>query len=112
MRALQFWILLLGSSFVSILMIKQIFLSRDLNKEQRLLVETQETVSTGSAWEKAWQKLALNIYQVGPQDPGLVELLKRENVGIHSNPPAGAGSAPATPASSKTPVAPLHSAAP
>jgi hypothetical protein len=117
MRALQFWILLLGSSLVSVLLIKQIFLSRDLNQEQRLLVDSRETVSQGSGFENLWKQLAIHIYQASRQDPALVEVLKNEKVEIHANPAAGAGSAPVTtppapPASSKTPVVPLHPAAP
>jgi hypothetical protein len=119
MRAAQFWILLLGSSFVSVLLIKQIFLNRDFNQEQRVLVESQQTASTGPAYENAWKQLALHIYQGSRQDPALAEVLKKENVEIHPNPAAGADSAPATTpsapaasASSKTPVAPPHPAAP
>jgi len=117
MRAAQFWILLLGSSFVSVLLIKQIFLNRALDQEQRLLVESQEIASTGSTYENAWKQLARYIYQAGRRDPALAEVLKKENVEAHENPVANAGSAPAPtpstpPASSQTPVAPLHPVAP
>jgi hypothetical protein len=101
MRALQFWILLLGSSFVSILYVKQIFLSRDLNQVQRLLVESQEMISQGATYENAWKQLAMHIYQGGRQDPALAEVLKLENVDVHSTATAGAGSVPAA-----TPVLP------
>src|ERR1017187_6839978 len=108
MRAAQFWILLLGSSFVSVLLIKQIFLGRALDQEQRLLVDSQETASTATGYENAWRQLAIHIYQAGRQDPALAGVLKNANVEIHPSPAAGAGAAPATtpsvpPASSKNP---------
>jgi hypothetical protein len=117
MRAAQFWILLLGSSFVSVLLIKQIFLGRALDQEERLLVDSRETASTGPGYENAWKQLAIHIYQASRQDPALAQLLKNANVDIHANPAAGAGAAPATtpfapPVSSKIPVAPVHPGAP
>jgi len=124
MRAIQFWILLLGSSLVSVLLIKQIFLSRALNVEQRVLLDSQEVASTGNEYESAWKQLAIHIYQASHQDPALTEVLKNENVMVQGGPAAGTGSVPAvtpsapalTPsvpsASSKTPVAPPHPTAP
>jgi hypothetical protein len=107
MRGFQFWILVLGSSLVSILLIKQIFLNHALRQEQRLLVDSQEAASNGPAFESAWKQLAVHIYQVGRQDPALLQVLKKENVGVHPNPNAGSAlgappSAPAVP--SKSPV--------
>jgi hypothetical protein len=120
MRANQFWILLLCSTIVSALMIKQIFLSRALNLEQRLLVDSQEVASTGSAYETAWKQLAIRIYQASHQDPALAEVLKNENVMIHSGSASGTSSTPATtpapsptpPASSKVPSGAPHPATP
>ena len=116
MRQSQFWILLLCSSFLSVLLIKQIFLSRALDQEQRFLVDSQETIATGPKFENAWKQLALRIYQADSQDPALAQLLKNENVEIHEKSDAGAGSAPGAapsvpPASSKTPV-PVHPVTP
>jgi hypothetical protein len=116
MRALQFWILLLGSSFVSVLFIKQIFLSRDLNQAQRVLVDNQQTASGGPTYENLWKQLALHIYQASRQDPALAAVLKSEKVEIHSGAPAGTTTptppASAPSASSKAPVAPLPPPAP
>ncbi len=114
MRATQFWILLLGSSFVSIFFIKLIFLSRALDREQRQLVDCQEIASTAPAFENAWKQLAIHVYQASPQDPALADVLKREGVEIHSKPGAGAGSAPPAmtppppPTSPSTPIAPIQ----
>ena len=99
MRSAQFWILLLGSSFVSILFIKQIFLSRDLIQERRLLVDSQETASLGSGYENAWKQLAIHIYQASHDDPALAAILKNEKVGSPFKRGCGTGSAPATPPS-------------
>jgi len=120
MKAAQFWILLLGSSFVSFLFIQEIFLSRALNQEQRQLLDDRETISTGAAYENAWKQLAVHIYEASRQDPALAEVLKNEKVEIHPKTAPGAASAPETtppappPASSKIPVAPasLHPVTP
>jgi len=109
MRQSQFWILLLCSSLVSILLIKQIFVSRALEQEQRLLVDCQETASTETGYENAWKQLAIHMYQASHQDPALVQLLKSENVEIHQKSDTDTNSASATPPSvppipSKTPA--------
>ena len=117
MRTLQFWILLLGSSFVSFLFITQIFLTRSLIQEQRVLDESRDTVSQGAQYENVWHQLAMRIYQAGSKDPALADILKKENIAVRPHAAAGAGSAPATPssappASSQTPVAPPRPNAP
>jgi hypothetical protein len=111
MRSTQFWILLLFSSLLSVLLIKQIFVSRALDHEQRLLVDCQEVVSTGPTYENGWKQLAIRIYQASRQDPALAQVLKNEKVEIHEKLDADAGSAPPAtpfvpPASSKAPVSP------
>jgi len=115
MRSLQFWVLLLGSVVVSFFLIKLAFLSRSVTQKQRDLVETQETVASASTYENAWKQLALHIYSASSQDPALAQVLKNENVEIHSKPPPASGLLPATtnaaPPSSKMPAS-LHPAAP
>ena len=96
---------------VSILLIRQIVLSREINQEQRVLIDSREMISLGSGFETLWQQLAIRIYQASRQDPALAEVLKKEKIGIQPNPAAGTSSAPATtpsapPASSKTPAGP------
>jgi hypothetical protein len=114
MRALQFWLLLLISTFISLLMIEQIFLSRALSREQRMLVDSQEMVSSATAYENNWKSLAIHIYQASRQDPALAEVLKNEGVNIRSGLPPGTGPSPATTpsASSKPSVTPPPPAAP
>ena len=117
MRAFQFWILIFISLAISGMMVKQIFLTRQLNAAQRTLVDDQEVISQGSYYENAWQKLALSLFQAGEQDPAVQALLKNDNVGIRSKPDATPASAPsgATPvpaASTKPGPAPAHPATP
>lgn len=114
MRALQFWILLFGSFFVSGVLIKEIFLSRTIAQEHRVLVDSQETAASGPAWENAWKQVALRIYPASLKDPALADVLKSEKIEVSRvNPLTGAGSAPVTTptpsapaASSKTPATP------
>jgi hypothetical protein len=115
MRAFQFWVLVFASIFVSGLMIKQIFLSREVNQQQRTLADCQEVVNHGAAYENAWKQLAMRIYQSSRQDPALAAILKYENVEVHANPAANAGSTTPTTAPSvpqKAPLAPPHPATP
>ena|ERR1700734_325876 len=117
MRTLQFWILLLGSSFVSFLFIMQIFVTRSLIQEQRVLTESRDTVSQGAQYENAWHQLAMRIYQASDQDPAIATILKKEGIAVRPHTATSAGSAPTTPssappASSLTPVAPPHPEAP
>jgi hypothetical protein len=95
MRPFQFWILLVGSTFVSVLLIKQIFLERTLLQAQRGLINTQEMASTGPAFESAWKQLAVHVYQASRQDPALAEVLKNAKIEIHNKPAAESGVQPA-----------------
>ena len=117
MRAFQFWILIFASTIVSALWIKQIFLTRELIKQHRTLVECQQVIADGNSYQNAWQKLAMSIYEASRQDPDLAAVLRSEDVEVHatrrSNSGAEAppeGSVPAAPAIA--PVAPAHPDAP
>jgi hypothetical protein len=106
MRTFQFWILLLASSFVSFLYIAEIFLTHNLIKKQQEFAESREAVTEGAQYETIWRQLAFHIYKASSKDPALVDILKKENIGIRSGPPAGAGSAPAPPASAAAATVP------
>jgi hypothetical protein len=117
MRALQFWILIFASTVVGASMIKQIFLTRELNKQHRTLVEYQQVISEGTAYQNAWQKLAMSIYQASREDPTLAEVLRKESVEVRAthNTDNGAATPPAAPgqeAPAKSPGALPHSATP
>lgn len=95
-------------------MIKQIFLSRALNQQQRVLVDSQQTISDGNGFKNLLNQLAFRIYQASSQDPELANVLKRANLQVHTTAPADAtGSPPATtPVPPKAPPAPPHPATP
>ena len=114
MKAFQFWILILISLFVSGTMIKQVFLTRQLNAVQRTLVDDQEIIGQGPSFEKAWQKLALALYQAGEQDPAVQELLRNDNVGIRpkTQPDDAPAPAPSIAVPAKAPVPAGPSATP
>jgi hypothetical protein len=117
MRALQFWILLLGSVVISVLLIKEIFLNRSLYQKERDLADSQEIAATGPGYQNAWKQVAVRVFQIGHGDPALTAALKSESIVIHTNPGAESGTnsettpAPPTlpPASSKTPASAAHS---
>jgi hypothetical protein len=96
MRALQFWVLLLGSFIVSGLMMKEILLERDLNKRRQDLVDSQEIANSGPAFENAWKQLAMRIFQNSKQDQAMIDLLKRDGVQVRANPTTDTSAQPAT----------------
>jgi len=108
MKAGQFWFLIICSIIVGILLNKTVFLSHDIDHEQRVLIDNQETAATATTYENAWKQLAVKIYQAGHQDPEMMNLLKSEGVNIHIGVPptesAPANGAPVPSASSKTPT--------
>jgi len=101
----------MGSAFFSCMVFKQVSLSKEVYKEQRMLVDSQEVVSTGPAYQNTWRQLAVHIYYAGKQDPDLAAVLKNEKVTISTTAPPGPTSP--TPSSSKVPSStpPLHPAA-
>jgi hypothetical protein len=116
MRTFQFWTLVILSTLVSALMIREIFLSRAYEQQQRNLAETQETITQGNGYENAWKQLATKIYEAARQDPAMTEVLKAADLQVRPAPPA-AGSTPTQAsapgaAASKGPVAPLSPPAP
>ena len=116
MRAFQFWILVLGATLVSLLMIKNVFIIRALNKQQRLLIQSEQMASAAPQYENAWKTLAMHVYQSSRNDPTLAAVLKNAAVQVRSeasaNPDAGTtlapspATAPLTPAPVKMPATP------
>ena len=121
MRTFQFWILIFASIVVSGLMIKQVFLMRELNQLERTLSDSQQVVKDGTNFENAWKQLAMRLYQAGAQDQAVLDLLKKDNVEVRAAKPAAAGAgatgasaaaAPLAPTSSKPSVVSPHPATP
>jgi hypothetical protein len=99
MKAYQFWILTVCSVIIGILMIKQIFLSRQLNQQQRQMAECQQVIQEGSSFDNAWKQLAGSMYQASAHDPSMTTLLQKEGIKVHQQtPPASHAETPATPA--------------
>jgi hypothetical protein len=99
---------MLFSLLVAALLVKQIFLSRDLAHAQTNLIDNQEEASQAGQFENAWQKLAMALYQAGPEDPALLEILKKENIGIKSRVPPPSSLLPST----TSPESPVPAKAP
>jgi hypothetical protein len=78
---------MVGSTLVSAVMIKQIFLLRELNQKQRQLVENQAFAATAQEYGNAWQTLAMHIYQSSRQDPAFAAILKEADVDVRTTPP-------------------------
>jgi len=117
MRTFQFWFLVICSSVVSALMIKQIFLIRAVTEEQRTLVDTQEVISEGTGYQTAWKQLAYEMVETGHQDPALAAVLRSANLQVRPHSPAGTPSPspiipPPTPSSSGAPGPPANPTAP
>lgn len=104
MKKFQFWILLLSSAFVSVLMIKQIFLSKAIVAEQRTLIDNTETASMDQGYQNTWRQLAVHIYQASRQDPALAAVLKNENVDVGTTPPPAPSSKTPSPAPAPHPA--------
>jgi len=97
MKATQFWILLICSLVICALLLKEFLLSRTLYYQERNMGDAEEIAASGSSYEAAWKQLAIRIYEVGHQDPELMNVLKSENIGVHQAPPAvNATSPPST----------------
>jgi hypothetical protein len=87
-------------------MIKDVFLARALNQQQRVLVESQQLAAAAPEYVNAWTKLAESIYRNSRQDPAFEAVLKKSGVEIRSDSgPAPAATAPA-PATAPMPSVP------
>jgi hypothetical protein len=111
MRSFQFWILVLGATLVSLLMMKNVFIARAFNREQRQLVQNQQMADAASQYETAWKTLAMHIYEKSKADPSLAEILKNAAVQVRSE-TTPAPEAGATPAASPSPMSSVPPKAP
>ena len=97
-KGAQYWILLLTSAVISVLLVSQIFISRAIIHEQHFLVDQREAADAGPYYREAWHKLAVDVWEGSAQDPALLGLLKSEGIGVHEGPPPGTSAAPGAPA--------------
>jgi hypothetical protein len=105
MKVAQFWILLICSSLIGILLMSQIYLTRKLYQQERVFGDNQEDAAAAPVYEKAWKNLAIRIYEAGLNDPALLDVLKSESIGIHPN-TVGTPGAPVAPGQVPTTNAP------
>ena len=88
MRSFQFWILVLGATLVSLLMMKNVFIAREFNKQQHELVQREQMAAAAPQYETAWKTLAMHIFEKSKTDPALAILLKNADVQVRSDEPA------------------------
>jgi uncharacterized protein YpmS len=107
MNRIQFFILTGLSTLLVLFLIGHIFLVRETNFKQNQLVAAQRVVSQAQVYQGYFKQLVTRIYNdiQKSQDPGLKELLSRQQITITST-PAGANttdtSAPSTTPSTST----------
>ncbi len=87
----------MGATLVSLLMMKNVFIARSFNREQRQLVQDQQMADAAPQYETAWKTLAMHIYEKSKTDPALAELLKNADVQVRAEetPAPGTESTPA-----------------
>jgi len=95
---------------VTTLYLMEIYLSHEIIKEQRFLVDQREIADGATIYKDGWQKLAVESWKVSQQDPTMLDYLKSEGVGVHQGPPPG--SEPPTNAAPDASGAPAPSATP
>jgi hypothetical protein len=105
MNRIQFFVLTGLSGLVTILLIAHIFLVRQTNYEQNRLALASQAVNQGQAFGTNLQKLAVRILQVSQKtaDPGLQELLTRNQINYTPNSESNSSESP-TPSTSTTPA--------
>jgi len=88
MNRIQFFVLTGLSSLVVLLLLGNILLIRQNNFEQNRLAAAQQVVTQGQSLQGNLKQLALRIYQDSQrtQDPGLKELLDRQQIKINAGP--------------------------
>ncbi len=84
----------MASLGVTALYLMEIYLSHEIIKEQRFLVDQREIADTTKIYRDGWQKLAVESWKVSQEDPTMLDYLKSEGVGVHEGPPPA--SEPAT----------------
>ena len=106
MNRIQFFILTGLSSLVVLLLIGDIFLTKQAGFEANLFNQDRQMITLGQASQTMMKQLALRIYQDSQksQDPGLKELLVRQQ--ISATPKAGSTNATELPAPPTNPSTP------
>ena len=109
MNRIQCFVLTGLSSLVVLFLLGQILLARQAGYEQARLNQAQQIVNQGQAFQGNLKQLAVRIYQDSQktQDPGLKDLLDRQQIKYTPGPENAA--APEAPAPPTTPaLSPTH----
>jgi hypothetical protein len=110
MNRIQFFVLTGLSSLVVLLFIGHILLVRQTNFEQNRLAAAQQVINQGQAFKGNLQQLAVRIYQDSQktQDPGLKELLDRNQIKYTPAPDSAAAPDASAPAAAAPAPSPTH----
>jgi uncharacterized protein YpmS len=100
MNRIQFFVLTGLSSLVLLLLIGHIFLVRQTNFQQNRAAVAQQIVNQAQTFQANLKQLAVRIYSDAQktQDPGLKELLDRQQIKFTPNDANGAAEPAAAPA--------------
>ncbi len=97
MNRTYFWILTYLSSLIAILLILQIVFVRMTTYDQARLVQRQQIVNEGQAYDLHVRQVAARIYQLSQQDQALKDLLNRQQITIAPPTDGSANAEPAAP---------------
>ena len=89
MNRIQFFLLIGLSTLVVLLLVGHILLVRQTNFEQNRLAAAQQVINQAQAFQGNLKQLAVRIYQDSQktQDPGLKDLLDRQQIKYTPPPP-------------------------
>jgi competence protein ComGC len=106
MNRIQFFVLTGLSSLVVLLLIGHILLVRQTNFEQNRLAAAQQVINQGQAFQGNLKQLAVRIYQDSQktQDPGLKDLLDRQQIKYTPSPEGAAAPDASVPPASSAPT--------
>jgi hypothetical protein len=109
MNRIQFWIFSVTCGVVGLLYLAEIPLTLGMRTASRELFGMNLLIEQGQKYHDLWERIAYRAYQLGPQDPGLAEVLRHQQINITPRArPESAAPLP-TPIASPTPSSTLRS---
>ncbi len=99
MNRIQFFVLTGLSSLVTLLLLAHIALAYEVNKEQTQVAGAQQFLNLGNAAKTELQQIAVRVWQDSQRtnDPGLKDLLARQQITYQPPANTNATETPATP---------------
>jgi predicted negative regulator of RcsB-dependent stress response len=97
MNPIRFYLLLGMSGLLAALLLTQVFIGRQINFEQNRLAQAQQILNQGQTFQTNLKALAMRAYQDAQRtnDPGLKELLTRNQISFKPAPAATQATPPA-----------------